>query len=636
MLQTVEITFRGFGIDGEEQRIDVPTGTPILDAALQAEVDIEATCGQRGKCRSCRIKVLSGDIPPATLQDTIQLGHDAVHERFRLSCQTKAIADCTILVAPPKSEEGHQILSAGDGNELADSILDSGVDKHLVQAEAPMDENHQTSDLEELVTGIDGGGEEERGNLKPTLDVLRRLPEVLRKGKDGITLTTFLGHIVDIEPGDARGEKYGMAFDIGTTSIVGSLVDLSSGEQLTAVSGINPQAIHGGDLMSRISFAQFDVKKLATLRGRVLNAINDFIDEACDTTGISPNHLYKIVIVGNTCMHHIFLGIDTSYVGLAPYAPVVREPIVVPARDIPLKHASNAHVCLLPIIAGFVGADTIAAVLATRIYESDVTRVMVDIGTNGEVVMGSKHRLMACSAPAGPALEGGQIEHGMRAAIGAIEGVTICSDVEFNVVGDVPAIGICGSGLIDAAAKMLDAGVLDPTGRLRHKNLEDLPEALRKRFVSGSGWRGFCLVPSADAGTDDDIVLTQMDIRQLQLAKGAIYAGVLMLQSVMKVADEDIAELMLAGGFGNYVNTESAVRIRLLPPLSLEKITYVGNAAHLGAELALLSETERRQAYAIAERIEHVALATHPEFQDLFVDACNFDSDAFTPSADGN
>lgn len=231
---------------------------------------------------------------------------------------------------------------------------------------------------------------------------------------------------------------------------------------------------------------------------------------------------------------------------------------------------------------------------------------------------------MACSAPAGPALEGGQIKHGMRAAIGAVEGVAIDGDLEFKVIGDAPAVGICGSGLIDAAAKMLDAEVMNPAGRLRHKDMEDLPEAIRNRFVKGEGWRGFCIVPEAEAGVDHDIVLTQMDIRQLQLAKGAIYSGVLMLQSIMKVADDDLAELMLAGGFGNYVSTESAVRIRLLPPLPLDKITYVGNAAHLGAELALLSETERSRACDIAGKIEHVALATRMDFQELFVDACNF------------
>ena len=631
MTQKVTITFSEPGSDGVGHSIDVAVGTSILDAASDAGVEIEATCGRRGKCRSCRVKVLSGDIPPATVQDTIQLGHDAVTERFRLACQTSAIADCVIMAAPPKSEIGHQILTVSDRTGLAERTLDSGVDKYWIQAEAPMDENEQTSDLDKIMAGLP-----EQLTPTPSLDVLRRLPEVLRKGSDGLTLTAFLGQIVDIESGDTTDQKFGMAFDIGTTSIVGSLVDLNSGEPHAAVGGINPQATYGGDLMSRISYAQFDAKKLATLRGRILSAINGFIDEACRKADVSPSHIYKVVIAGNTCMHHMFLGIDTSYVGLAPYAPVSRQSIVLPARDIPLKQVPNAHICLLPIIAGFVGADTIAAILATGIHDSNETRVLVDIGTNGEMVMGTKDRLMACSAPAGPALEGGQILHGMRAALGAVEGVVINDDVHCQVIGDTPAIGICGSGLIDAAAKMLDVGVLESTGRYRRKGMEELPRAIRRRFVKVADGRGFVLVPAEETGKGDDVVLTQMDIRQLQLAKAAIYSGVLMLQEIMGVADEDIAELMVAGGFGNYVNMESAVRIRLLPPLPLDKFTYVGNAAHVGAELALLSETERLRAEQIAANIEHVALATRPEFQTLFVDACNFSSaDMMSYSAAG-
>ncbi len=619
MSLTVRVTFQNLDPQIDDRSAQVPVGTPILEAALKAGVDIDATCGRRGRCRSCRVKVLSGDMPPATIQDTVQLGHDAVLERFRLSCQTKVLSDCTILPVPPKAEVGHQILSSGDSDALANSILDSGVDKHFVQAETPMDENHQTSDLEELIRNIEGWKD-----FTITLDVLRRIPEMLREVNEGFTVTSFNGQVVDLEIGDTREKNFGMAFDIGTTSIIGSLVDLNTGEQLTSVGGINPQATYGGDLMSRISFAQFDTKKLQTLRGRVLNSVNDFIKEACEKAEVSADNIYKIVVVGNTCMHHIFLGIDTSYVGLAPYAPVVRHSMVFPARDIPLKRPTHAHICLLPIIAGFVGADTIAAVLATRIYASEENRVMVDIGTNGEVVMGNKDRLMACSAPAGPALEGGQIMHGMRAAVGAVEGVNIGDEVAVKVVGDAPAIGICGSGLIDAVAQFLDANLMNPAGRLREKDLSDLPEAVQKRFVNGDDWRGFCLVPQDDAGSDHDIVLTQMDIRQFQLAKAAIYSGVLMLQRIMEIPDEDLAELQLAGGFGNYVSTKSAVRTRLLPPLDLEKITYVGNAAHLGAELSLLSETERERANDIVDSIEHVALATRMEFQELFVDACGF------------
>jgi uncharacterized 2Fe-2S/4Fe-4S cluster protein (DUF4445 family) len=380
--------------------------------------------------------------------------------------------------------------------------------------------------------------------------------------------------------------------------------------------------------MSRIAYAQFDSKKLTTLRARVLNQINDFIKQACDSAGVSAEHIYKIVIVGNTCMHHIFLGIDTSYVGLAPYAPVERGALVIPASELPLKSAANAQICFLPIVAGFVGADTIAAVLATRLYDSDGIRVLVDIGTNGEVVMGSKQKLMACSAPAGPALEGGQIKHGMRGAVGAIQALSITDDVECDVIGDVPAIGLCGSGLIDAAAKMLDAGVLDAAGRLRRGDMEQLPPAVRARLVGTQGERAFVLARAQEAGKDEDITLTQLDIRQLQFAKGAIYAGIRMLQKLMHVADEQIEELLLCGGFGNYINIDSAVRIRLLPPLPRERLNYVGNAAHLGAQIALLSESERARATRLAREIEHVALATAPEFQEIFVDACNFSTDA--------
>jgi len=326
-------------------------------------------------------------------------------------------------------------------------------------------------------------------------------------------------------------------------------------------------------------------------------------------------------------MHHIFLGIDPTHVGLAPYAPSVRSPIVVTARELLLRVNPNAAVCLLPIVAGFVGADTMAVVLATRIYDSLHVRVAVDIGTNGEVVMGSRRKLMACSAPAGPALEGAQIKHGMRGALGAIEKVEIGDDVVCGVIGGVPPIGICGSGLVDAAAKMLDAKVLDPSGLLRVEERDGLPPALRERLVERDGERQFVLAWASESGHGQDIAISQQDIRQLQLAKGAIYSGILMLKKVMGVQDGQIKELMLAGGFGNYINIESAVRIHLLPELPVGRIRYVGNAAALGAQMALLSETERNRAIALARSIEHVSLAARPDFQDIFIEAICFPGD---------
>ncbi len=612
---------------GETRSITPPADANLLDAARLAGIEMDATCGGRGRCRSCRVKVMAGEIPPPTLQDTLQLGHDEVHERFRLACQTRVIADCTVMAMPPKAESGYQILS-GDVDVSADSrlTLDSGVAKHLITAKTPQSEHHQTSDMDEILACLPVGTDR-----RLPLEVLRKVPMALRKEKGRLTVTTFNAEIVDIEVGDTTAHAYGIAFDIGTTSIVGTLMDLASGEQLAAVGGLNPQAQYGGDLMSRIAYAQFDEGKLTTLRAKILGGINDFIKEACAKANVSADHLYKIVVVGNTCMHHIFLGVDVTYVGLAPYAPAVRDLLVYPARDLPLKAAPNARVCLLPIVAGFVGADTMACVLATRIYESEEIRALVDIGTNGEVVMGSRGKLYACSAPAGPALEGAQIRHGMRGALGAIEKVEIGEDVTCAVIGNAPAVGICGSGLIDACAKMLAANVIDSNGLLRREGAEPLVPALQRRIVRGEGGRQFVLVWKEDAGRDHDISITQADIRQLQLAKSAIYSGILMLRDVMGIGNDQIVELMLCGGFGNYISIESSVKIRLLPGLPTERITYMGNAAAIGAQMALLSETERMRSFELAQSIEHVALAARPEFQDIFVDGMNFSGTPFGP-----
>jgi len=606
--------------DGDRTPVKTESGTSFLDSAREVDIDVVATCGARGKCRGCRVKVLKGSVAPPTIMDEVQLGPDEVHEGFRLACQTRIIADTEIMLAPPQTEGGHQILGGGDdASRRAGIEMGSGVEKNFVTAVIPMDEHVQSSDIEEILTAT---GASQSGPLSP--DLLRKLPAVLRKKKGAVTVTTFNGNILDIEVGDTTEHKYGMAFDIGTTSICGSLLDLDTGEQLASVGEINPQSVYGGDLMSRLAFAQFDLGNLRKLRARAIQAVSGQIKEACEKADVAPEHIYKVVVVGNTAMHHIFLGIDPTYIGLAPYSPSIRDAVEMPARDLMLKTIPNATVCMLPIVAGFVGADAMGAILATRIFESEEIRALVDIGTNGEVIMGRKGKLMACSAPAGPALEGAQIKHGMRGAIGAIEKVYIDDDVICETIGNAPATGICGSGLIDAAANMLKSGVLQASGRLRNKDDESLPPALAARLSGSGGKAAFILVYAEDSGKDEDITLTQEDIRQLQLAKGAIYSGILMLQRIMEVSDEDLAELQLAGGFGNYINTASAVAIHLLTPLPLEKITYVGNAALMGAEMALISETERKRADGLAKEIEHVSLAARMDFQDIFIEAMGF------------
>jgi len=376
--------------------------------------------------------------------------------------------------------------------------------------------------------------------------------------------------------------------------------------------------------MSRIAFAQFNPGNLRKLTTRIVGLLNQHVAEVCREAGVLPKWIYKVVVVGNTCMHHLLLGIDPSYVGLAPYAPVMRQPLVLPARDLPLKIAPEARVCLLPLVAGFVGADAVAVAIATRIYAASDVRVAVDIGTNGEVLLGSPDRLWACSAPAGPAFEGAQIRCGMRGASGAIDRATIDDDVHVHTIGETDALGICGSGLIDLLAALLDAGVIDPTGLIRVEARDGLPPRLRDRVVMRGEERQFIVLKPGEAGAAREIVLTQDDVRQVQLAKGAIASGVAMLLHVAGIPLDDVAELMLAGGFGNYVSIPSALRIGLIPALPVERVRYVGNAASLGAQLCLLSEAERARAAEIAARIEHVSLAAHPDFEQIFVDCMNF------------
>ena len=615
---------------GTRRTLTVAPGTTILKAAHAGGVDITATCGGRGRCTSCRVKFLAGTPPPPTIMDEIQLGDDLVREGYRLACQCVLHSAVTVQPAPPLDERSFQILGAGPGvRQLGRVSLDSGIAKQVVKVTLPREEHHQTSDLEQLLAAVGLS----TADVAPA--VLQGLPSALRDDPAGVTVTTFVEggaasepvarqRILTVERGDTALMKFGLAIDVGTTSVVTTLVELESGEQLASVSSLNPQTVFGGDLMSRIAFAQFNPGNLRKLHTRIVGLLNQHIEQICRESGVLAKWIYKVVVVGNTCMHHLLLGIDPSHVGLAPYAPVMRHPVTLSARELFLKVAPEARVCFLPLVAGFVGADAVGVALATRIYDSPEIRIAVDIGTNGEVLLGSRERLWACSAPAGPALEGAQIRHGMRGALGAIDRVTVDDDIHVHTIGQVDALGICGSGIIDLLAGLLDRGVIDWTGLIQVDARDALPPRLAERVVMRGEERQVIVLRPGEAGARQEIVLTQDDVRQVQLAKGAIASGVMMLQHVAGVPAEAVSELMLAGGFGNYVSVESALRIGLIPPLPRERIRYVGNAASLGAQLCLVSETERARAATVAARIEHVSLAAHPDFEGIFVDCMNF------------
>jgi uncharacterized 2Fe-2S/4Fe-4S cluster protein (DUF4445 family) len=599
------------------RELAVVSGTSILKAAHDAGIDVTATCGGRGRCTSCRVKFVAGAVPPPTIGDEVQLGDEQVREGYRLACQCVPTEAVTVQLAPPLEEAAFQILGAGAGVAGRVAIA-SGVDKQLVKVSLPSEEHHQTSDVEQLAAAVGMTA----ADVPP--GVLAGLPAALRDDPAGVTVTTFASRILAVERGDTTSMRFGLAIDIGTTTVVTTLLELTSGEQLASVSSLNPQSVFGGDLMSRIAFAQFNPGNLRKLHTRIVGLLNQHIAEVCRASGVLAKWIYKVVVVGNTCMHHVLLGIDPSHVGLAPYAPVMRHALTLPARELFLKIAPEARVCLLPIVAGFVGADAVGVALATRIYEGDAQRIAVDIGTNGEVLLGSAARLWACSAPAGPAFEGGQIRHGMRGAAGAIDRATVDQDIHVHTIGEADPLGICGSGLLDLVAGLLDAGVLDWTGLIQTERRDALPPRLRERVVMRGEERLVIVRRAGEGGAARELVLTQDDIRQLQLAKGAIASGIAMLQHVAGVPDARVGELMLAGGFGNYLSIASAVRIGLIPDLPRERIRYVGNAASLGAQLSLLSEPERARAEAIARRLEHVSLAAHPDFEQIFVDCMNF------------
>ena len=604
----------------DRRTVVVDPGGVLLRAAHAQGVDITATCGGRGRCTSCRVKIVGGIPPPGTINDQLQLGHDLVREGYRLSCQLSVTEPLVAQIAPPLDERAFQILGVEkDAVARAQVTMDSGIRKRLVRVDLPQEEHHQTSDLEQLAlaAGISPG--------EVPLDVIRTLPTALRESKSEVTVVTFQGGPLTVERGDTTAMAFGIAVDVGTTSVVTTLLELASGEVMASVSSLNPQATFGGDLMSRIAFAQWNPSNLRKLQSRIIGLLNQQIDELLERTGVLSQWVYKLTIVGNTCMHHVLLGIDPTYVGLSPYSAVVRHPLVLSARTLHLKVNPEARVCFLPIVAGFVGADAVGAALATRLDESVLPRAVVDIGTNGEGVMGTRDRLIACSAPAGPALEGAQIRHGMRGAAGAIDRVWIeGGDLRFHVIGEGPPQGICGSGLIDAIASALDTALVDWTGLIQVERRDHLPAPLARRILQRGEERLLVLVPQGEASSTGEIVLTQDDVRQIQLAKGAIGGGIRMLQHVLGVPDDALQELMLAGGFGNYLSIRSAVRIGLIPALAAERIRYVGNAAALGAQLALVSEAERARAERLARSIEHLSLATHPDFQDLFVEAMNF------------
>ncbi len=601
----------------QNKEIKVNAGTNLLKAADEAGLYIEGDCAGKGTCGKCRVRIVEGDTGEPTKAEKKHLSAGELEAGWALSCQRKIKQDSIIEV--PMQKEAHlrkTTLAGGVENLEAEPT----VEKVAVKLSRPAVKD-QTADLERLLDHL------KRPQLSVKLRELSGFPGMLRDNAYSVTTAITGNRIISIEPGDTSDQLYGIAFDIGTTTIMGSLLDLNNAAVIAVAAATNPQNIYGADVISRINHASQGKEELKQLQDKVLDSANNIIKDLLKQTKVARDRVYEVVAVGNTTMSHLFMGIDPTYLAPAPFIPAYSRALQVEVSELGLEINPAGRVTFLPNIAGYVGSDTVGVIVATEMDQRKDNCAAIDIGTNGELVLAANGRLMACSTAAGPAFEGAQIKQGMRAAAGAIESVSyVDNEIQVGTIDDLPASGICGSGLIDAAAALIDAGLIEATGRFVNpaENPEKVPAHFKDRLKRSQGGLEFILVPGRDSETGEDIVLSQGDLRELQLAKGAIYAGLMILLKEAGISENDLDEVLLAGAFGNYVRKESALTIGLLPQLPPEKIVAVGNAAGDGSKMALASETIRNRALALPEKVEHLELSTRSDFQDIFVDALKF------------
>ncbi|KJS23575.1 MAG: hypothetical protein VR72_00190 [Clostridiaceae bacterium BRH_c20a] len=591
--------------------MSVTQGNTLMKALIEAGIYIEGPCGGRGTCGKCKIEVANPDS-----QEINPDGTSEIKGESKLACRLEVDRDMVVIVPQAKVDESRKSLLQ---TELASYERRGRLLKFTVTVPVPSLEK-PASDQERLWSAL-----HESASYPMKVEILRMLPDLLRKNKHMVTVVARKGEIVALKAGDTTLELYGIAFDIGTTTLVGSLINLLTGEVLATQSEGNPQRVYGADVISRISYVDNEDQGLYTLQSKVITALNGIVTKLSEDAGIKKESIYEITIVGNTTMTHLLLGVSPVYLARAPYVPAFKTVADIRAQELGLKINPEGYCVIVPNIAGFVGADTVGVILATGLDKSRELRLAIDIGTNGELVLGSEKGLYACSTAAGPAFEGAQIKFGMRAAPGAIERVDITGDVVLQTINSLPSVGICGSGLIDAVAEMLKAGIIDYTGRITDpKGDNDLPVQIRKRIIPGASGFDFVLDYREGNGLDEDLLITQKDIRELQLAKGAILAGIQVLLEELGVREQDITEILLAGAFGTYIRKESAWRIGLVPNLDLERIRAVGNAAGVGSQLVLISEEARERAWEIANGVKYIELSARKDFQDKFMEAIYF------------
>lgn len=604
-----------------------PEGTTIFNAANWAGLAIDSTCGGRGTCGKCKVRVAEGTAPVREA-DRKFLSPSELEEGWRLSCRSVLHSDCVVDI--PRLMGNPKAALLGYGHHV---ILNPNVAKIYFELAEPNLED-QKSDLGRIVAALD----EEGYQVHTDITLWRSLPKTLRSSDFKVTAVVVGDDLIALEPGDTTAKNYGLAVDIGTTSVVTAIINLNTGAVEAVKSALNSQAAFGADVISRVSHTMMEPSGLEELQTRIVQTLNTLLDEVTGDSGIARENIYEAVIVGNATMLHILLGIDPEPISVAPFIPTMTQPVTFRAADIGVRLHPEARVSTLPHLGAYVGADIVAGILATDLTRNKdgKLRLLIDVGTNGEIVLGSVNGTLSTAAPAGPAFEGAQIKNGMRASNGAIEGIEITpeGDVNLQIIGgNVKPVGIAGSGLVDGVAEMFKAGIVDASGRMiRPEDARGkLPDPLVDRLVTVDGVRAFRL-----SDEESNIVLTQQDIRALQFAKGSIGAGVEVLMQQMGVTANDLHEVLLAGSFGSYINPSSARTIGLVPWVPVERIVAVGNSAGEGAKIALLSFREREAANRIPEFIEYVELSGRSEFNDIFTDVLGFPTPPPEPDANSD
>ncbi|WP_114966919.1 ASKHA domain-containing protein [Alkalilacustris brevis] len=619
-------------------------GTPVLDAARRLGVDLDSVCGGRGICSRCQVTPAHGEFSKhgVTVREDALSEWNAVEERYRqkrglaegrrLGCQARVMGDVVIDV-PPESQLHRQVVRKAATQR--DMVMDPATRLYLVDVAEP-DMHEPAGDLQRLAQSLQE--QWKISGLRADIEVLKKLQPALRKGAWRVTLAVHrpqpeaAPELLDIWPGFYEGGLYGLAVDLGSTTIAAHLCDLRDGQVVASAGAMNPQIRFGEDLMSRVSYAMMNPGGAAEMTQAVRIALDTLARDMLAEAGIEPRAVLEAVVVCNPVMHHLFLGIDPVELGQAPFALATSEAVRAPLRSLDITGLNPAaRLYMLPCIAGHVGADAAAVVLSAAPERQEDLVLIVDVGTNAEIILGNRERVLACSSPTGPAFEGAQISAGQRAAPGAIERLEIdpaTKEPRFRIIGcdlwsDEPGFaaasaatgvtGICGSGIIEAVAEMRMAGLVDASGLIGSAAQTGTPRC------EPDGRTHAYLIHDASAAGGPRIRVTQSDIRAIQLAKSALYAGARLLMDELGV--ERVDKVVLAGAFGAHISPKHALVLGMIPDAALERVLSAGNAAGTGARIALCSLAARTHIEALVRRIHKVETAIEPRFQEHFVAA---------------